>query len=45
MYLREAGKILELVEMIEIINYSGHYQDTELVLYEKYTYEDVCRFA
>lgn len=24
-------------------NYSGHYQDTELVLYEKYTYEDVCR--
>ena len=24
-------------------NYSRHYQDTELVLYEKYTYEDVCR--
>lgn len=24
-------------------NYSKHYQDTELVLYEKYTYEDVCR--
>ena len=23
--------------------YSKHYQDTELVLYEKYTYEDVCR--
>lgn len=24
-------------------NYSNHYQDTNLVLYQKYTYEDVCR--
>lgn len=24
-------------------NYSNKYQDTELVLYQKYTYEDVCR--
>lgn len=24
-------------------NYSNRYQDTNLVLYEKYTYEDVCR--
>lgn len=24
-------------------NYSNHYQDTDLVLYQKYTYEDACR--
>ena len=24
-------------------NYSNNYQDTDLVLYQKYTYEDVCR--
>ena len=24
-------------------NYSAHYQDTDLVLYQKYTYEDACR--
>lgn len=24
-------------------NYSNRYQDTDLVLYQKYTYEDVCR--
>lgn len=24
-------------------NYSNHYQDTSFVLYQKYTYEDVCR--
>lgn len=24
-------------------NYSGRYQDTDFVLYQKYTYEDVCR--
>lgn len=24
-------------------NYSVHYQDTDLVLYQKYTYEDACR--
>ena len=24
-------------------NYSEHYQDTDLVLYQKYTYEDACR--
>lgn len=24
-------------------NYSAHYQDTNLVLYQKYTYEDACR--
>ena len=24
-------------------NFSMHYQDTDLVLYQKYTYEDVCR--
>ena len=24
-------------------NYSNHYQDTNLVLYQKYTYEDACR--
>lgn len=24
-------------------NYSNHYQDTEFVLYQKYTYEDACR--
>lgn len=24
-------------------NFTKHYQDTELVLYQKYTYEDVCR--
>ena len=25
------------------VNYSYHYQDTNLVLYQKYTYEDACR--
>lgn len=25
------------------MNYSNHYQDTNLVLYQKYTYEDACR--
>lgn len=24
-------------------NFNSHYQDTDLVLYQKYTYEDVCR--
>ncbi len=25
------------------VNYSYHYHDTNLVLYQKYTYEDACR--
>ena len=46
----ELSKLLQMIE--ELISfarfryqrdYSEHYQDTDFVLYQKYTYEDVCR--
>lgn len=44
---REFYKILEEVVEFGIaryqMNYSKTYQDTDLVLYQKYTYEDACR--
>ena len=44
---REFYEILEEVVEFGIaryqMNYSRTYQDTDLVLYQKYTYEDACR--